>query len=84
VSCITDVATSTASINIENGANDVLTAELVCDDGEQDSCASGCDVSTISGTYDNFSANSWMDLDISATANTPTKVSVAVTFTIDD
>jgi hypothetical protein len=82
VTCITD--TGTVELNVENGANDVLTAELVCDIGEQDACASGCDVDTIDddNSYDDFAANSWLDLSISATASDPGQVSIAVTYTI--
>lgn len=83
--CETD--TGTASINIENDdgtAADMLTGELVCDAGEQTSCASGCDVNTISATEDNYAQYTEFNVSISATASTPTKVSICVGYTKDD
>lgn len=82
--CKTD--TGTASINIEDGSdNNILTAELVCDAGGQTSCSSGCDVNTINGSYDNITSKTEdVDLDISATASSPTELTVYIGYTIDD
>jgi hypothetical protein len=83
VQCWTD--TGTATLNIENASDaDVLSADLVCDAGGQSSCASGCDVNTIQGANDNFAAFAEGDIDISAVASSPTKVSVFIGYTLDD
>ena len=84
VQCQTDVGT--LSINLEDGsANNILSAELVCDAGGQTSCASGCDVNTINGTYDNITAKTEpISYDASAVASDPTKVSLTIGYTKDD
>ena len=81
--CMTD--TGTATLNIENAAgSDVLSSDIVCDDGGQTSCASGCDVNTINTSNDNFAQYADGNISISATASTPGKVSVALVVTKDD
>ncbi len=84
VKCKTD--TGTVSINLEDGSdNNILSAELVCDAGGQTSCASGCDVNTINASYDNITAKTEdIDYDASATASSPTKISLMIGYTIDD
>ena len=82
--CNTD--TGTLSINLEDGsANNILSAELVCDAGGQTSCASGCDVNTINASYDNITAKTEaISYDASAVASDPTKVSITVGYVKDD
>ena len=84
--CKTDVASSTVSLNIEDGSNNnILSAELVCDDDGQSSCASGCNVNTINTSYDDITAKTEdIDVDISATSGSPGKVSLFIGFTIND
>lgn len=74
------------TLNLEDGSdNNILSAELVCDNDGQTSCASGCDVNTINTSYDNITAKSEdIDVDISATASGPNKVSLMLGYTIDD
>jgi len=75
VSCTTD--TGTATLNLANSTNDVLNSDIVCDaDGETST--------GINTSYDNYSAATWGDIDIASVASTPGKVSIAITFTIDD
>lgn len=83
--CETD--TGTADVNIENDDGtpaNILSAELVCDTGEQTSCASGCDVNTIQGAEDNVAQYDEINFSISATSGTPNKVSICVGYTKDD
>jgi len=82
--CNTD--TGTLSINLEDGsANNILSAELVCDAGGQTSCASGCDVNTINASYDNITAKTEpISYDASAVASDPTKVSITIGYIKDD
>ncbi len=80
--CITDAGTTT--INIENDSGtDILSSDLICDVGEQTSCASGCDVDTIQLAQDNIAAFNNANISISATA-TATVATVYIGFTIDD
>jgi len=80
--CITDAGTTT--LNIENDSDtDILSADIVCDVGEQTSCASGCDVDTIQLAQDNIAQYGKMNVSISATA-TATVTTVCVHYTIDD
>lgn len=88
VTCNTD--TGTATINIEERAGttpntagtDILSADLVCDADGQTSCASGCDVNTI--TNAGLDANDALALMISAVASSPTKLRVTIIGTKDD
>lgn len=82
--CKTD--TGTVTLNIEDGSdNDILTADIVCDSDGQTSCASGCDVNTINGTYDNITGKTEDgDLSITSVATSPTELSIYVGFTKDD
>ena len=81
--CMTN--TGTADINIENdGGTNILSAELVCDVGEQTSCASGCDVNTIQLAQDNIAAFNNANISISAVGSSPTVLTVYVGFTKDD
>jgi hypothetical protein len=82
--------TETATININRRAEatpnttgtDALSAGLVCDNTTQDTCASGCDVNTItSGT---IAAGEWVNLEIDAVANTPTHLTVTVEYEYSD
>jgi hypothetical protein len=83
--CETDSGTATLNIERDDGsAADVLSADIVCDAGEQTSCASGCDVDTIAAAEDNIAQYEEINLSISATASSPNKVSVCVHYTIDD
>jgi len=84
VYCNTD--TGTVTMNIEDGsANNILSAELVCDAGGQTSCASGCDVNTINASYDNITAKTEaISYDASAVASDPTKVTIIIGYTKDD
>ena len=82
--CETNAGTVDVNIERDDGSPaNVLSAELVCDVGEQTSCASGCDVNTIQGAEDNFAQYSEFNISISAVA-TATRVSVCVGFTRDD
>jgi hypothetical protein len=89
VACSTKLATSTVSINLDERAaatpdtagTDVLSAVLVCDTNQQTSCASGCDVNTI--TNSGIATRVPVALTISAIANAPTDVRVYVEGTID-
>jgi len=83
VFCKTD--TGTVDLNIENASDaNVLSAELVCDVGGQDSCASGCDVDTINLSNDNFAQFTDGNTDLSATSGVPNSVSIFIGFTKDD
>lgn len=85
VDCSTNVATSTVTINLDERAlatpdtngTDTLSTGLVCDTGNQSSCASGCDVNTI--TDASIAAGVPHALEITAVANAPTVVRVHVT-----
>ncbi len=89
--CSTLPATATVTIMPDEraegtpntGGTDILSAGLVCDDGSQSSCASGCTVNTISNaTIDAYDPVSW---DIDATGGaTPTMVRVHVEYTVND
>lgn len=83
VYCETDAGTVT--IDPEDGSSqDILTAGLVCDTNGQTSCSSGCDVNTISGTYDNITAKAEeVSLDITAVSSA-TVLNVTYGYTIDD
>lgn len=77
--------TGTVTFNLNDGSNDILSSDLVADDDGQTSCASGCDVDTINTDYDNITGKTEdVDVDISATASSPTKVSIFIGYTIDD
>jgi len=82
--CKTD--TGTVDVNLEDGSdNNILSSELVCDAGGQTSCASGCDVDTINGSYDNITAKTEsVDYDASASASSPTELTLYIGYTIDD
>lgn len=82
VSCNTD--TGTVTLNLENSDSDLLSAELVCDDGGQTSCASDCDVDTIQDAQDNFTQYEEVGLDISATASSPTAVRICFYYIKDN
>ena len=86
--CSTD--TGTATINFEERVEttpntagvDVLSAGLVCDTGSQSSCASGCDVDTISnGGIDQYDP---INLQVDAVASTPGVVRIHVQYTRSD
>jgi hypothetical protein len=61
---------------------DVLSAGLVCDTDTQTSCASGCDVNTI--TNAGIDVTDPLALEIDATSGNPTILRVTVVFTRDD
>ena len=88
VSCSTN--TGTVTINIDERAkatpnttgSNVLSAGLVCDTNTQTSCASGCDVNTITnGAIDSTDP---MALLITAVASSPTMLRVDIELTKDD
>lgn len=85
--CSTD--TGTATMNAEERAEatpntagtDVLSADIVCDSGTRTSCASGCDVNTISnGT---IAAHAPLAFEIVSVASAPQVVNVHIDYTID-
>jgi len=88
VICNTD--TGTVTINIEErvsttpntAGTDILSTDLVCDSNRQSSCASGCDVNTI--TNAGIDAEDVLALMISAVADSPTKLRVTLIGTKDD
>ena len=88
VACSVKAATS-VDINLEKRAEatpdtagtDALSAELVCDTGTRTSCASGCDVNTISSAA--ISADAPVALMISAVTGTPDTLRVHITYTVD-
>lgn len=88
VYCSTKTATSTVTMNLDERAEatpdtsgtNVLSADLVCDTGTRTSCASGCDVNTI--TNGSIAANAPVALTIASVANAPTDVRVHVDYTI--
>jgi len=89
VACSTKLATSTVDLNMEvraaatpdTAGTDVLSAELVCDTNQQTSCASGCDVNTI--TAGAVAARVPLAITPSAIANAPTDLRIFIEYTID-
>lgn len=82
--CETDVGTVTLNLQRDDGTpTDILSADLVCDAGEQDSCASGCDVNTIAAAEDNIAVDNEIDLLIASVATSPKRLSLCVVYTID-
>ncbi|KKN78735.1 hypothetical protein LCGC14_0348020 [marine sediment metagenome] len=83
VSCDTDVATSTVTIQFDErvettpntSGTDVMTAVLVCDTNNQ---------ATTSFANAGIAADAPFSMDIDATANSPTVVRVHIEYTIDD
>lgn len=81
--------TATVNANLDERAEatpnttgtSVLSAALVCDTGTRTSCASGCDVNTI--TNGGIAANAPIVLLVSATANTPTDLRIHFDYKID-
>ncbi len=61
--CETDANTATINIQRDDGTPvNILSSNLVCDTNPgQDSCASGCDVDTISATEDNIAIDEELD-----------------------
>lgn len=88
VSCSTD--TGTVSIILDKrtestpntAGTNMLSSALVCDNNSQTSCASGCDVNTL--TSNTMTTRQLANLQITATASSPTLVRVHVEYTIDD
>jgi hypothetical protein len=86
VACSTKLATSTVDLNMEERAaatpdtagTDVLSAELVCDTNQQTSCASGCDVNTI--TNGGIAARVPVAITPSAIANAPTDLRIFIEY----
>jgi hypothetical protein len=86
IACSTKAANSTVDLNMEERAaatpdtagTDVLSAELVCDTNQQTSCASGCDVNTI--TNSGIAARVPLALTPSAIANAPTDLRVFIEY----
>jgi len=61
--CEVDANTITINLQRDDGtAANLLSADLVCDTGGQTSCASGCDVNTISTSEDDFAIGEELDL----------------------
>ena len=89
VASSTKLATSTVTFNLDQRAaatpdtagTNVLSADLVADTNQQTSCASGCDVNTI--TAGAIAANVPVAITISAIANAPTDVRIFIQGTID-
>jgi len=89
VTCNTLTATSTATVNFEERGETtpgttgtaVLSADLVADTNMQTSCASGCDVNTI--TNAGIAARVPLAFTISAVANAPAEVTCHIDGTVD-
>jgi hypothetical protein len=89
IACATKTATSTVNLNLDERAaatpdtagTDVLSAALVADTGQQTSCASGCDVDTI--TNASIAARVPLALTIASVANAPTDLRCHVEYTVD-
>jgi len=87
VYCSTD--TGTATMNLDERAEatpntagtDVLSAAIVCDTGTRTSCASGCDVNTI--TNATIAANVPLNVQIGSVASAPNVVRFHIDYTID-
>lgn len=85
--CSTDIGTATmnaderAEATPNTAGTNVLSADIVCDNGTRTSCASGCDVNTISnGT---IAANVPLNFQVTSVASAPQVVRVHVDYTID-
>jgi hypothetical protein len=86
VYCSTKTATSTVTLNLDERAEatpdtagtNVLSADLVADTGTRTSCASGCDVNTI--TNAGIAANAPVALTIASVANAPTDLRCHVNY----
>ena len=87
VQCSTD--TGTATVNFDERAlatpntagTNVLSADIVCDSNTQTSCASGCDVNTISnGTIAQYVP---LNFQVTSVASTPGVVRMHIFYTID-
>jgi hypothetical protein len=89
VSCATIGSSTNATINLNKRSEstpatpgtDVLSAGLVCDTDSQTSCASGCDVNTISSGA--ITARQLLFLTISSVTGSPISLIVHVEFTDD-
>lgn len=87
VYCSTD--TGTATMNLDERATatpntagtDVLSAAIVCDSNTQSSCASGCDVNTI--TNGTIAANVPLNIQVASVATAPNVVRFHVDYTLD-
>jgi hypothetical protein len=87
VYCSTD--TGTATMNADERAEstpntagtDVLSAGIVCDSGTRTSCASGCDVNTI--TNGTIAANAPLNFQVTSVASAPQVVRFHVDYTLD-
>ena len=85
--CSTD--TGTATINADERAEatpntagtNVLSADIVCDSGTRTSCASGCDVNTI--TNGTIAANVPLNFQVVSVATAPQVMRVHLDYTID-
>ena len=76
--CETDANTATINIQRDDGTPaNILSADLVCDVGEQDSCASGCDVNTILLTEDDLAVGEQLDFVI-VSLETVNRINVCV------
>ena len=88
VYCSVDSGTVTINLNEralatpDTTGTDVLSAGLVCDTDTQTSCASGCDVNTI--TNAGIDTTDPLALEIDGTSGSPTILRVTVVFTKDD
>lgn len=81
--CETDANTATINIQRDDGsAADLLSADLVCDTGEQTSCASGCDVDTIQDAEDNIAVGNELD-HVTVSLGTINRLTVCFKYTVD-
>lgn len=87
VYCSTDTGTATmnaderAEATPNTAGTNVLSADIVCDNGTRTSCASGCDVNTISnGT---IAANAPLNFQVTSVASAPGVVRFHIDYTID-
>lgn len=88
IACSTDAGTATINFNEnvnttpDTAGTAILSADIVCDTGRQSSCASGCDVNTISnGT---IAAGNLISMVTTSVASSPTKLRIHIKGTLDD
>jgi hypothetical protein len=88
VACSTD--TGTATINFNENVNTtpntagtaILNADIVCDTDRQSSCASGCDVNTISNA--GITAGNLVSMVVTSVDSAPTKLRIHIKGVYDD
>ena len=81
--CRTDANTATLNWQRDDGTPvDILSADLVCDVGEQDSCASGCDVNTIQGAEDNIAIGDIIE-HVTVSLGVVNEIAIVIKYTVD-